>query len=93
MRRFGVSNTTRVITYSTANPWWATRVWWLLREFGHNNAAVLNGGWQKWNKEVRPTEAGPSPTRAPGFTVQPVRNLIADKDEVKAAMGNPPSAR
>ena len=36
MRRFGVSNTTRVITYSTANAWWATRVWWLLREFGHD---------------------------------------------------------
>ncbi len=89
MRRFGVSNATRVITYSTANPWWATRVWWLLREFGHDNAAVLNGGWQKWSKEARPTEAGPSPTRAPGtFTVQAVRNLMADKEEVKAAMGN-----
>jgi len=89
MRRFGVSNATRVITYSTANPWWATRVWWLLREFGHDNAAVLNGGWQKWSKEGRPTETGPSPTRAPGtFTVQAVRNLMADKEEVKAAMGN-----
>ncbi len=89
MRRFGISNTTRIVTYSTANPWWATRVWWLLREFGHDNAAVLNGGWQKWSKEGRPTDTGPSPTRAPGdFTVQAVRNLMADKDEVKAAMGN-----
>jgi thiosulfate/3-mercaptopyruvate sulfurtransferase len=89
MRSFGVSNTTRVITYSTANPWWATRVWWLLREFGHDNAAVLNGGWQKWSKEGRPTETGPSRTRAAGsFTVQAVRNLMADKDEVKAAIGN-----
>ncbi len=89
MRRFGVSNNTRVITYSTANPWWATRVWWLLREFGHDNAAVLNGGWQKWSKEGRPTETGPGVNRAPGsFTVQAVRNLMADKDEVKAAMGD-----
>jgi len=89
MRRFGISNNTRVITYSTANPWWATRVWWLLREFGHDHAAVLNGGWKKWAKENRPTESGPSPTRAPGtFTVQAVRNLMADRDEVKAAMGD-----
>ena len=25
MRRFGVNNTTRVVTYSSANVWWATR--------------------------------------------------------------------
>lgn len=89
MRRFGVSNTTRVITYSTANPWWATRMWWLLRSFGHDNAAVLNGGWQKWSKEGRPSETGPSPARPSGtFAVQFERDLMADRDEVKAAMGN-----
>jgi thiosulfate/3-mercaptopyruvate sulfurtransferase len=89
MRRFGVNNNTRIITYSTANAWWATRVWWLLREFGHDNAAVLNGGWKKWAKESRPVESGPSPVPAPGtFTVQAVRNLMADKDDVKAAMGD-----
>ena len=49
MRRFGVNNTTRVVTYSSANVWWATRLWWLLHEFGYDNAAVLNGGWQKWS--------------------------------------------
>ncbi len=89
MRRFGISNTTRVITYSTANPWWATRVWWLLREFGHDNAAVLNGGWQKWSRESRPTETGPSKTRAPGtFTVTAERGLMVGKDAVQAAMGD-----
>ena len=55
MRRFGVNNTTRVVTYSTANVWWATRLWWLLHEFGYDNAAVLNGGWQKWQREGRPS--------------------------------------
>ena len=89
IRRFGITNNTRVITYSTANPWWATRVWWLLRSFGHDNAAVLNGGWQKWSKEGRPSETGPSPSRAPGsFSVQFERDLMADREEVVAAMGN-----
>jgi thiosulfate/3-mercaptopyruvate sulfurtransferase len=89
MRRFGVSNDTKVVTYSTANPWWATRVWWLLREFGHDNAAVLNGGWQKWSAEGRPTATGPTPTRAPGsFTVQAVRGLMVDKQAVQAAIGD-----
>ncbi len=89
MRRLGVSNNTRVVTYSTANPWWATRVWWLLREFGHDNAAVLNGGWQKWSKEDRPSETGPGVVRADGtFTVTAERGLMVGKDAVKAAMGD-----
>jgi len=89
MRRFGISNSTRVVTYSTGNPWWATRVWWLLREFGHDNAAVLNGGWQKWTAENRARETGAGARRAAGdFVVQEVRNLMVGKDEVKAAVGN-----
>lgn len=89
MRRFGISNDTRVITYSTANPWWATRVWWLLREFGHDNAAVLNGGWQKWSREARPAETGTERTRPAGtFTAQAQRGLMVGVDEVKAAMGD-----
>jgi thiosulfate/3-mercaptopyruvate sulfurtransferase len=90
MRRFGIGNNTRVVTYSTANPWWATRVWWLLREFGHDNAAVLNGGWQKWKAENRAAEMGPGASRAPGdFVVREVRNLMVGRDDVKAAVGNP----
>jgi thiosulfate/3-mercaptopyruvate sulfurtransferase len=90
MRRFGISNGTRVVTYSTGNVWWATRVWWLLREFGHDNAAVLNGGWQKWQADSRPIQTGPESARPAGdFTVKQVRNLMADREEVKAAIGNP----
>jgi thiosulfate/3-mercaptopyruvate sulfurtransferase len=89
MRRFGIRNGTRVVTYSTANPWWATRVWWLLREFGHDNAAVLNGGWQKWTAENRPIETGPGHHRSAGdFVVREVRKLMVGKDEVKAAVGD-----
>jgi thiosulfate/3-mercaptopyruvate sulfurtransferase len=89
MRRFGISNSTRVVTYSTANVWWATRVWWLLREFGHDNAAVLNGGFQKWQRENQPIETGPGKPRPAGdFTVREVRNLMVGKDVVKAAIGD-----
>ena len=89
MRRFGVSNRTRVVSYSSANVWWATRLWWLLHEFGHDNAAVLNGGWQKWQREGRPVEAGAARTRRAGdFAVREVRNLMVGKDEVLRAVGD-----
>ena len=89
MRRFGVNKGTRVVSYSTANVWWATRLWWLLHEFGHDNAAVLDGGWQKWQREGRPLETGPARSRRPGdFTVREVRNLMVGKNEVLRAVGD-----
>jgi thiosulfate/3-mercaptopyruvate sulfurtransferase len=89
MSRFGVREGTRVVLYSTANPWWATRVWWLLRVFGFDNAAVLNGGWQKWAREGRPVETGPAKLRPPGhFVVRELRPLMVGKDEVLHAIGD-----
>ncbi len=88
MGRLGVGDDSRVVLYSTANVWWATRVWWLLRVFGFDNAAVLDGGFQKWTAENRPTETGPAKPPAPAqFTVREVRDLMADKDAVKDAIG------
>lgn len=89
MSRFGVGEGTRVVLYSTANPWWATRVWWLLRVFGFDDAAVLNGGWQKWSREGRPIETGPAkPHRPAHFIVREQRPLMAGKEEVLQAIGD-----
>lgn len=89
MRRFGVADTGRVITYSTANPQWATRVWWVLRCYGFDNAAVLNGGFQKWAREGRAVATGPSPSVPPAiFTERPAKPLMADKNDVLAAIGD-----
>ncbi len=35
----------------------ATRLWWLLRYYGHLRCRVLNGGWAKWTAEGRPVTA------------------------------------
>jgi thiosulfate/3-mercaptopyruvate sulfurtransferase len=89
MGRFGVGEGTRVVLYSTANPWWATRVWWLLRVFGFDDAAVLDGGWQKWSREGRPIETGPAKQRPPAhFTLREQRPLMVGKEEVLQAVGD-----
>jgi thiosulfate/3-mercaptopyruvate sulfurtransferase len=89
MSRFGVGAGSRVVLYSTANPWWATRVWWLLRVFGFDDAAVLNGGWQKWAREGLPVETGQAKPRPPGhFVVREQRPLMVGKDEVLRAIGD-----
>ncbi len=89
MGRFGVGEGDRVVLYSTANPWWATRVWWLLRVFGFDDAAVLDGGWQKWAREGRAVETGPAQPRPPGnFVVREQRPLMVGKEAVLAAVGD-----
>jgi thiosulfate/3-mercaptopyruvate sulfurtransferase len=89
MRRFGVGEGTRVMLYSTANPWWATRVWWMLRIFGFDAAAVLDGGWQKWSGEVRPVETGPGRSRPLGnFVVHAQRPVMVGKEEVLRSIGD-----
>ena len=87
--RLGVGADTKIVLYSTANAWWATRVWWLLRHFGHDNAAVLDGGFQKWQRERRPIASGPAaPVPPTAFPVRPVRNLMVGKETVLEAIGN-----
>ena len=89
MAALGISDATRVVAYSSANHWWATRLWWMLRVFGHDNAAVLDGGFQKWTAESRPTESGPARGRPLGrFTARPPRReLGAAKEDVLGAIG------
>jgi thiosulfate/3-mercaptopyruvate sulfurtransferase len=89
MARFGVGDGTQVVTYSTTTPQWATRVWWLLRVFGFDDAAVLDGGFQKWRREGRPVETGPARPRPAGnFVVREERPVMADKEAVLAAIGD-----
>ncbi|HVC50683.1 MAG TPA: sulfurtransferase [Stellaceae bacterium] len=90
MGRFGVGPDSRVVLYSTANPQWASRIWWLLRTFGFDNAAVLNGGFQKWTREGRPVETGPArPRPAARFVVKEDRaGLMVGKEQVLAAIGD-----
>ena len=89
MTRFGVNDAAHVVLYSTGDPWWATRVWWLLRVFGFERSSVLDGGFQAWRREGRALETGPARARPGGaFTARFQPGLVADRDEVLAAIGN-----
>lgn len=88
MERLDVGEGTRVILYSTSSPQWATRVWWMLRAFGFDHAALLNGGFQKWQAEGRPvTTLPPTPRAAVKFTAKPRTGMFTDKEEVLSAIG------
>jgi len=61
----GVGNDTRVVFYDQKGLASAARGWWLMGLFGHDNAAVLDGGLPKWLAESRPTEDGAAKPHAP----------------------------
>ena len=88
MSRLGVGSGVRVILYDRAMNIWAARVWWMLRAFGFDDAAVLNGGWRKWTLEGRPVSTEPD-GRPPGrFVARPRPELFAGKSGVLAALSD-----
>jgi thiosulfate/3-mercaptopyruvate sulfurtransferase len=54
----GIGPETTVVVYDTGFGQFASRLWWLFRAFGHDNAAVLDGGLTAWIADDRPIERG-----------------------------------
>ena len=50
----GITNDQRVIIYDADGLFCAPRVWWMFRVFGHENVAVMSGGFRNWQAEGRP---------------------------------------
>jgi thiosulfate/3-mercaptopyruvate sulfurtransferase len=61
----GISNASRVVFYDQKGIASSPRGWWLMRLFGHENAAVLDGGLPKWRREGRSLESGTPPAPPP----------------------------
>jgi thiosulfate/3-mercaptopyruvate sulfurtransferase len=92
MSRYGVGDDTRVVLYEASRDrWanmWAARLWWMLRAFGFDQAAVLNGGLHKWTLEGRPMSTEPCRYPPAHFTARLRPELMADKRDVLAAIGD-----
>jgi len=89
MARLGIANTTRVIAYDDRGGLYAARLWWILNHYGHANAALLDGGWNKWSAEQRPTSSAVPTPAAAVFKVTPGTVKVATADDVMAAINKP----
>jgi thiosulfate/3-mercaptopyruvate sulfurtransferase len=56
LREKGVNPDTRIVLYGDKNNWWATYAFWVLRLFGVERLAVMDGGRQRWLDEKRPVD-------------------------------------
>ena len=78
MRRAGVSRDSFVVAYDDAGGSVAARLWFLLRLFGHDRAAVLDGGLQAWTGDL----PGGDVNAAPGDfeAAEPALEWVLDYD-------------
>jgi thiosulfate/3-mercaptopyruvate sulfurtransferase len=87
MRKAGISDETKVVAYDDAGGSVASRLWFLLRWFGHAAQAVLDGGIVTWGEPL--TTEVPAVARG-GFTAgEPDRSRILDFDDVRELTGVP----
>ena len=92
MGRLGIGDGARVVLYSAGSIMWATRVWWMLRAFGFDGAAVLDGGFEKWKAEGRPVTTAPGAYPATRFEARPRPGFFVDRHHVLARIGDDTSA-
>ncbi len=89
MSRSGIGNDHRVVVYSRGGNYWATRLFLMFLEFGFDNVAVLNGAWDKWVAEGRPTTTAAPDWPETKFVAAEPRGGFVGKQRVLAAIDEP----
>ena len=87
----GIGDDTHVIAVDHAGGQYATRLWWALDYYGHENVSVLDGGWNRWVDEGRPTEAGEVEVPRAVFTPKPRATRRITADALADLLGELPS--
>ena len=85
----GVSNDSRVVIYDRRENMWAARLWWMLRVFGFDEAAVLDGGWTAWKDAGYPVCAPPCHYPPATFQATERPELVVGKREVLDVLDDP----
>jgi thiosulfate/3-mercaptopyruvate sulfurtransferase len=80
----GVSNASRVVFYDQHGLRASARGWWMMRLFGHEKTAVMEGGLPKWTKEGRPVETGEATPATPAtFVPDLIARRLAGIGDIK----------
>ena len=88
LQNWGIDESTQVVAYDDMGGPFAARLWWMLRWLGHDNVAVLDGGFPAWTQKgyittqalpsISPTSYTPSPLPGRTFTAKDIRKHLND---------------
>jgi thiosulfate/3-mercaptopyruvate sulfurtransferase len=88
MGRLGIGSGDRIVVYDNSPIRTAARGGFMLRPVGARQGAILDGGFQKWLAERRPTESGEPPQRRARFDAEE-RDEVATKEQILAGVASP----
>ena len=88
MSALGVSREDRIVVYDNSPLRTAARGWFMLRHYGAPRVAILDGGFQRWLAEGRPTESSVV-ERRPGRFDAAVQNEIVTKSQILSGIDVP----
>ena len=88
MERLGIGRSDRIVVYDNSPTRTAARGWFMLRHFGAEKVAILDGGFQQWLAESQPTESGEPPQREARFDANE-RDEVVTKQQLLAGTGLP----
>ena len=80
MGKQGLNPGDQVVAYDAGNGTMAARLWWMLRWVGHEHVAVLDGGFEEWLVQGRPTTS-----EVPRFAPSKYHGAARPAAEVDAA--------
>ena len=83
----GVKKSRQVVFYDNVSGMSSARGVWLLLYFSHQNVCLLDGGFQKWQKEGYPVETKTNHFSPSTYIGKPNRKILATFKEVKKSVG------
>ena len=86
LERWGIDAATQVVVYDSASGALAARLWWMLRWFGHPQAALLNGGLKAWLAGDGPLETAVHQYPGTELSASPDAGRVVTSDEISAAI-------
>jgi thiosulfate/3-mercaptopyruvate sulfurtransferase len=90
MSRAGIGDDTTVVAYDDSGGVTASRLWFLLRYFGHDNGLVLDGGISAWREKGNPVSTETPPiTTGVRFTADAHPALLVDRPAVDRLRSQP----
>jgi thiosulfate/3-mercaptopyruvate sulfurtransferase len=89
MEELGVGRDDRIVVYDNSSTRNAARGWFMFRHFGADRVAILDGGFQKWVAEDRPTESGEPAPRQAKFDPMERSDEVVSKRDVATGLGVP----
>jgi thiosulfate/3-mercaptopyruvate sulfurtransferase len=87
--KWGIDEHKQVVVYDTTSGSFASRLWWMLKYFGHQKVAILDGGFSSWQECGFPQESGQVHHQPSKFIGSPDPELMRTTSQMEMIIYKP----